>query len=250
MEKHSSNINLFLKSRDAVSEVMDYVIILGIIILSLSAIGLGGYPILKNAQKNSNIENAKHGFIALANELNKVALGQAPSRSMELNIQEGRLSVTGNSTINISAINSTGDLVTLVDGQMRSIEYSVGDAVIAYEGTGVWIRYPSGGTLNLYRPVLSYQDNVLVIPVVKINGASSIAGTGTSRITANGMPGISVFSNVSNLTLTISSDYLAGWMAYYRDALPWDYCSANECFLNRSDVDAYILNTQLDTVIE
>ena len=113
----------FLSSEDAVSEVIDFVTILGILVLSIGLIGVAGYPILKNAQEGNQIENTKQSFIVLAENMNKVVLGQAPSQSVELKMYGGTLSVTGSSTINITANWTNGSTIErkiLVDQQMRS----------------------------------------------------------------------------------------------------------------------------------
>ena len=99
-------------------------------------------------------------------------MGQAPSQNVELKMYGGSLSVTGNSSINITAINSTNENITLVDRQMRSIESVVGETIVAYEGTGVWVRYPNGNTILVSKPLISNQSNMLIIPVVAIGGTS------------------------------------------------------------------------------
>src|SRR5659263_220972 len=93
----------FLSSEDAVSEVVDFVTILGLLVLSIGLIGMAGYPIVENAQETNHIENTRQSFIVLANNINKVVMGQAPSQNVELKMYGGSLSVTGSSTINITA---------------------------------------------------------------------------------------------------------------------------------------------------
>jgi len=250
-------IGCFLKSQDAVSEVVDFVALLGILILSFSVIGLAGYPVLKSAQETMYIENTKLSFVAMAENLNQIALGQAPSKSVELKIYGGRLSVSMDSTIKINATNSTNHEITLVDSTLGNIQNSIGDTVVAYEGTGVWVKYPSGVTLNTYRPLFANQSNVLVIPVVRVSGNSSAGGTGVIRIRAEGEPSINFYSNVSNITITINGDYISGWKDYFENINDMDWVmssstdSSYTTVLNTSkNLDVYILNTEIYTGIE
>jgi len=240
-----------LSSEDAVSEVIDFVTILGILVLSIGLIGVAGYPIVKNAQEGNHIENTKQSFIVLAGNINKVALGQAPSQSVELKMYGGTLSVTGNSTIKINATNSSNVEISLVDQQMRSIESTVGDTVIAYEGTGVWAKYPNGNTLLVYKPLITNRSNVLVIPVVKISGTSSMGGSGMSRVTAKGVPSVTFYGNVSNLTVVITGDYVPGWEDFFENIIKWGYVigGTHTGRLNTTNLDVYILNIQLDTEV-
>ncbi len=252
------SIKKILSSEDAVSEVIDFVTILGLLVLSIGIIGVAGYPIIKNAQEANHIENTKQSFVVLANNINKVVLGQAPSQSVELKLYGGSLSVTGNSTMNITANNSAGERIVLADRQMRSIESVVGETVVAYEGTGVWVKYPNGNTILVSKPLITNQSNILIIPIVTIGGASSTGGSGMSRVTAKGVPSVT-FNNVSNMSdiiVTINSSYSKGWEKYLKGVMSWNFCFSSgtsaECTgtLNiAKNVDVYILNIQLDTEV-
>ncbi len=245
----------FLSSEDAVSEVIDFVTVLGILVLSIGIIGVAGYPLLKNAQEATQIENTKQSFIVLAENMNKVVLGQTPSQSVELKMYGGMLSVTGNSTINITAKNSTQNITLVYTTDMRSIESTVGNTVVAYEGTGVWAKYPNGNTLLVSKPLITNQSTVLVIPVVTILGTSSTGGSGISRVMASGSPGVTLHRNVHNITIKITGDYTKSWKDSLEKIMSWSFSfggSSNELTaqLNTmNNIDVYILVIQLDTSI-
>ena len=247
----------FLKSEEAVAEVVDYITIFGILLLSFSIIGLGGYPILRSAQETRYIENTKLSFIVLSESFNKIALGHTLSQSLELKMYGGRLGVTGESSIMINATwyNSTkpgNEEITLYNQQMRSVENTIGDTSVAYEGTGVWIKYPNGYVSNAHKPLISNQSNMFVIPVINIAGVSSSGGSGINRIRAQGNSIVSFYGNVSNLTVTINSSYIDGWKKYYKDEFSFSDCDPGECTvrLNKSNFDIYILRAQMDVVIK
>lgn len=257
----------FLKSEDAVAEVLDFVTMVGILMLSFSLIGLVGYPALKNAQEARYVENTKQSFVVLADNINKVTTGQAPSHSGVVKMYGGTLSVTGSSTIqvNVTVYNSTSKSKEekYVLEQMRSIENSIGDTVVAYEGTGVWVKYPTGYVQNAYKPLITNRSDVLIIPVVYINGFPAKSGTDMSKITVCqqeipseeggcGQPSISHWSNVSNVTVIITGDYTSGWRDYFNDTMKWN-TSATGTYTawmnNTRNLDVYILKSQLYTEI-
>ncbi len=251
------SLGSFLESQDSVAEVVDFVAILGILVLSLSVIGLAGYPILKSAQETRYVENTRLSFILMAENLNKIALGQAPSKSVELKMYGGRLSVSLDSTIEISAMNSTNQEIPLFGSTLGNIQNSIGDTVVVYEGTGVWVKYPQGVILNAYRPLLANRSGAIVIPVVQVSGNSSVGGNGLSRIRAEGSPSISYYNNVSNVTFTIKGDYVAGWKDYFENInkMGWitnsSTSSTYTAVFNRTkNLDVYILNTKIYTEIE
>lgn len=260
-KKSSLNFKYFLRSGDAVAEVLDFITILGILLLSLSLIGLMGYPAIRSAQESRFTENTRQSFVVLADNVNKIALGQAPSQSVEIKLYGGKLSVTGESSIKINGTiynGSNSSEVTLEEGSMRSIENSIGETLVAYEGTGVWVKYPNDVILNPSKPLIINQSNVLIIPVVYLYGESEMAGTGISRVTLCPddpcYPDLTVWSNVTNVTITITGDYTSGWKDYFRGAkgLNWKIGGTGDNYtakLNNTGMDVHILKTLIHAVI-
>ncbi len=250
--KSSDIFGSFLNSEGAVAEVLGFVTILGILMLSFSMIALVGYPILRSAQETRYIENTGQSFVVMADNLNKIALGQAPSQSVELKVYGGTVGTSMESTITINATNSTGQRISLIQSDLGGIENSVGDNVIAYEGTGIWVKYKNGATLNFYRPLITNRNNILVIPIVTISGSSSVGGTGVSRIRAEGTPNVIAYPNVSNITITITGNYVSGWKDFFKTNMQWyfDQGSSYTGQLNTTNIDVYILKTTMYTEIQ
>lgn len=257
--RKSRRFKNFLFSNTAVSEVIDFVTMIGILMLSLSLIGLVGYPALKSAQETRYIENTRQSFIVLAENINKIAMGNAPSRGVELKMYGGSLKVTGNSTIGINATNSTNINISFLS-DMRSIENSVGDTVVAYEGTGVWIKYPTGAVLNPYKPLITNKSNVLVIPVVQIAGISSTSGTGVSHLNicqeeipteegGCGKPLLTYWGNVSNIKITITGPHSSAWIYYFKNTLKWETEGTTARLNTTEKMDVYILKSTIRAVI-
>ncbi len=266
--KKPSNTRNFLKSDHALTEVLDFITIIGILILSFSLIGLAGYPALKNAQEAKQIENTIQSFTVLADSVNKVATGRAPSQNIELKLYGGKLRVAGESRIKVNATrfnftSGSNQEITLVEYlEMGGIENSIGDTIIAYEGTGVWIKYPGDVIFNIYKPLINNQSNILIIPVVSINGKSAISGSGLSKVTVCqqevpseeggcGMPYIYHFSNMSNITITITGNYTKGWQSYFENTIKWspDTGGNHTGRLNATNMDVFILKSWIQTVI-
>ncbi|MCZ7402956.1 MAG: hypothetical protein O8C61_12105 [Candidatus Methanoperedens sp.] len=262
--KNSLGTRYFLKSQDAVAEVLDFITIVGILLICFSIIGLVGYPALRSAQEARYIENTKQTFIVLADNFNKVASGQAPSHGGVIKMYGGRLSVTGNSTIQINVTDSSGNEKKLEGGPMRSIENSIGDTVVAYEGTGVWVKYPNGYVLNVYKPLITNRSDMLIIPVTYISGYPSTSGTGMSKITVCqqqipsqeggcGMPELihnRSVSSVTSVTIIITGDYTSGWQDYFINTMKWSKIADGTFRLNTTtNPDVYILKSQIYTEI-
>lgn len=265
LKRKSGHFKNFLFSNDAVSEVVDFVTLIGVLMLSLALIGLVGFPALKSAQETRYTENTRQSFIVLAENINKVAMGNAPSRGVELKMYGGSLKITGNSTLTINATifnatSSSNENISYLSN-LRSIENSVGDNVVAYEGTGVWVKYPAGVILNPYKPLITNRSNLLVIPVVYVAGTSSTSGTGVSHLTACqeeipseeggcGKPGMTYWTNASNITIKITGTYSSAWMDYFNDTLKWEIVGSETARLNTNEkLDVYILKSRIHAVL-
>lgn len=211
-----------LRSEDAVSEVVDFSIILGIMLLAVAVIGVAGFPLVVHMQESGHAENVRQSFIVLTANINKIVFGAAPSQSVELKLYGGLVSVTGDSTLNVTvqawnASSSSIESSTFVR-PMRMIQNEFEDRFISYENTGAWAQYPIGDALMVSRPKFVLHDDVLTIPAVMISGSTGISGVGLVRVTSDG-GAASVYSyyNVSQVDITIKSKYYKAWDRYLKD---------------------------------
>lgn len=204
----------FLISEDAVTEVVDYVTILGILVLSIGLIGVTGYPILKNAQNSNHITNTKQSFTVLAEYINNVVKGQAPSKSVELKLYGEGLSIipasARNSTINITLYNGSTNISYQYD--LGVIEAQFDTAIIGYENTGTWINYSSGSTIMLSKPDIVISNYSVYIPVTTVSGSASVVGSGLVHVVATEI-GSSLVSvpNITKISIIVNSSYTVGW---------------------------------------
>lgn len=207
----------FLSNEDAVSEVMDFVTILAILVLSIGMIGVAGYPMLKKAQEANYIENTKQSFSVLADNINKVMSGHAPSQNVELKLYGGMLSVisatTRTSTINITLIrtDANGGNVTF-EFELGAIEATFDSAIVGYENTGAWVNYTSGATFMISKPEFVIANDSIFIPVVTIGGTSSVGGTGLVRVVVEDKwIDLNTTTNVNSIRIIVNSSYADGW---------------------------------------
>jgi len=208
-----------LSSEDAVSEVMDFVIILGILLLSISIIGLVGYPILEKAQEAKHIENTKQSFTVMGKNINRVVLGQAPSQSLEVKIYDEIFSVIPNSSreskINITLTNGS-NIDESFEWALGAIEAEFDTVTIAYENTGTWIKYDSGATMMLSRPSFVLRGDSLMIPVTTIVGSSSISGRGFIHVVASEITDDLIYRpDIKSIRIIVNSNYNEGWQKQF-----------------------------------
>ncbi|HEY9246049.1 MAG TPA: hypothetical protein VIO11_04305, partial [Candidatus Methanoperedens sp.] len=121
--------------------------------------------------------------------------------------------------------NQTGTDVS-IKIPMGKIVYRMGDREVAYEGGGIWSKYPEGSVL-LSPPEFNYNGITLTFPVINISGTSSVGGKGgaslkfekigTARmIYPNGYYQNPIPENITKVNITIKSEYYDAWADFFR----------------------------------
>ena len=250
------NLKIF-KSESAVSPVIGIILMLGLTILSISSMLIYSVPTLGGLEDMAKAQKVEQAFTVFDSRTSKVALGESPIQTTYISLMGGAINVNGdqdaynNSKIVIVTVNmSAAGYDNFIDGQNRyrwqswkhylaedgfdelncslgSIEYSLDDRIIAYEGGGVWSKYPTGSTIMISPPEFHYNGETLTLPLMKINGRSGISGTGDVgvSISSNNMP-IVLFPNTTmsgdrinplesdKVIIYIKSEYYDAWANY------------------------------------
>ncbi len=214
----------------AETEIVGHVIVLGITILGVSMITLYGIPAISSLQDMANLKNTEQAFTVLDSRASRSALGEAPRQITDIALGGGYISTIPNSSSDPSYIlieirNSSG-LISSISIPMGKIVYKLGEREVAYEGGGVWSKYPSASVM-LSPPEFHYNGETLTLPVVNITGSYSMGGKGTAalNIQKKGNPQL-LYPNASYMNpipetatyvnVTINSTYYDAWGSYFR----------------------------------
>ncbi|PQV43664.1 DUF7289 family protein [Methanohalophilus euhalobius] len=251
------------KSEGAVSEVVDTILILGIMLIAISIIGVAGYPALQNIQEHGHTENIKQSHIVLGENINKVVFDMVPSQSVELKMYGGNALVSGTSTINVTMqtwnSSSAGLENQTFKRQMREIKHSYEETAVAYENTGVWAKYGNEGTIMVKKPGFVLSDNNMIIPVAAVMGSNGISGEGLIRVIADGgYSSVFSYENVSSVDITVKSDYYTGWENYLNETMGMQVINRDETnttvHLRKEDfsenIDVYITHSPMKVRVE
>lgn len=228
----------FLSSETAASEAIGHAILLGITVVGVSMILLYGVPAIYSLEDMANIKNAEQTFTLLDSRASIAALGESPLQITNVNLGGGTVTVKPNSSTSKSyiTIKSNAFNVTI---PMGKIEYQFGDRIIAYEGGGVWSKYPSGSVM-LSPPDFHYNGITLTLPVTNISGNASVGGKGTASVYFKKTATLVQYPNKSFVNRTnpinyniagkvyvnITSDFYDAWY-YYARTLPYTRVSKN-----------------------
>jgi hypothetical protein len=177
--------NKIYYNEEAVSEVIGFIYIFGIVILSMSIIFVMGYPMLQSSMDESIFESSEQSFIVLQSNMKMVGFDQVPVKSMKIQLNGATMSVSHNSNFTIY-VDEVGD-GDGVDGTLYNasssgeIEYQKNDKFMTFENGGVWKRYPDGNlmvsTPRIFIDKMA-EINYTTIGIVSIKGDSSTGGSG------------------------------------------------------------------------
>lgn len=248
-------------SESAVSEVVDFIIILSVMLLAVSVIAVYGFPLIEHMQERGHTENLKQGFTVVTANLNKIVFGKAPSQSVELKMYGGSLAVTGSSTINVTSYvwnpSIPGIEQHIFERQMRMIETDYEETSICYENTGTWAKYPTGNSVMVSKPQFSFNGDTLIVPVSMIAGSDSIGGSGLVSIISNGGERWTYsYQNVSRVDITIISKHYQGWGSYLEDTMGMttSFDDANSTVhaqrLYSDNIDVHVIYSPMTVIIE
>jgi hypothetical protein len=211
----------------AVSEVVGFMIIFGIMLTGIGLITMYGYPMLMQEQQNTNIRNMERNMIVLQNDLNSLTYKNVPYQETTLQVAGGTLSVT--------PLGMTPDFTIDVDGTtynypLGEIHYESqdGTTTISLENGAVHTRLwssPTGSTM-LSDPRWFYDPSTktFVMTFIRINSSDYLAQTGIGTVRMKlvpdtQIPPIDVTGRTVIVTYTgdITNNYNIAWRNYFNN---------------------------------
>lgn len=168
----------------AVSDVVGYVLVFALITATLGTVFAVGFVGLEDRQHAERVENVERAFDVLDDNLRDVQRHEDPSRSTEVRLSGGTLSLVDETTMTVKYANGSGDVENR-SFTTSTLAYTSGDTTIAYEG-GAWFRADGDGATMRSPPRFVAEDGRTVLPVVRLlpgRATDPIQTDGTVQIT-------------------------------------------------------------------
>jgi hypothetical protein len=248
-----------------VSEVIGFILVLGIIMAGIAIVTLYGYPALIQAQESSNIKNMQKNMIVLQNDFKSLAFKSIPYKETSIQISGGSLFVipgdhVPNPFFNITYYNtSLGGETTLTfyPGDILYVPDS-GESAVALENGAVHTSAFTGSAM-LSEPRWYIDDNsgkkTFVINLIQINTPNStiLSKNGMStvqmQIHPEGMISQDYSPSLKDVTVRYSNNseyglynYETSWKNYFGSIVQGSpqnpiTVSTNQIVINRYTVD-------------
>lgn len=241
------------RNNSAVSETLGYIILFGIVTLSMGIIYVVGYPVLQSNIDANVFESAEQNFVVLQSNMKRVSFDQAPVKTLKIKLHGSEISASDHSSIRITIDNGTS---TPHDYTMGEIRFSKGKKSIIYEMGSVIKSYTASSMVMVSKPpiytsTMNGQD-LTTISVVSTNGNAWLSGRGITTITMNhNSTEMLMHETPVNVTVRIDSENAPAWERYLEDAgFNIDYGNTTIVSASRNDTMLIVSNHVVDVMMK
>ncbi|RLI79714.1 hypothetical protein DRP05_02915 [Archaeoglobales archaeon] len=239
----------------AVSEVLSYVFVFSIIVVTVSIVYTQVNNIIEDTKAKYQLEGLRQSFKRIQNVIYLVTYGKAPQQALDVELQGGSMWIENSSFLTIRF-----DGIKKYEDYVNSLNYEFENERISYENGGVWEEYY--GNQNIIsnpRIFLVYKEvenkTLLIVIVTKIVGNLSISGSGTIKLKIM-QSNKTFFSSEEDgspheVEINISSYYNDAWFDFFdsklrsqhRNPAGIDVSSDSSKVIARITCDKFILTT-------
>ena len=201
-----------------VSEVVAFVLIFGMILVSVGLLYTVGFQAMHDYQENEQLKNAERAMDALSDNFNDVLrYSGVDQRYGEISMREGTVTTSGDGTV--ITIETDNDVLDeeYKEVNLGEFRYHDGGESVAYEGGGL-VRADESGSAVLKQPRITCNgneddDGTAIISLVSINGGDhSIRSSEGLGVTMSVQDRHStVVSDPGEVTITHDSTYDTAW---------------------------------------
>lgn len=213
-----------------VTEVVGYLLILTLTVVSMGVLYLSGGPMMDTLQDSVYFASKETEFAALHDDLARTSKGLSPSQATKLGLGGGTL-VTGHDP---GVVNVTVYVNGNPDSYSEYIEYSRGDRALVYAIGGVWARHPGGGTTTIVEPDIHRYGSNCSISLVRINTTTdSVSGRGRATIVSNPIEAtVNTYENAS-VSIKVGGEYAPAIARFLEN----EGFTNDDPYYNATDVD-------------
>ena len=210
----------------AVSDVVSYVLVFALIASTVSIVSVSGISGLQDSRDGERVENAQRGFDLLADDVEDIYQGGAPSRTTDIGLGGQQLYTDDNVTITVD-VDDSGSFSEAVEKNVRPIVYSDSDdREIVYEAGAVF-RSNTDGDIRVRDPPFIVSEDRIVLPIVGISSPSTqnVGGSTASVRTTQRNSNVAYSDtggNVNAVRITVDGSAHTDQWETYLDSVGFD----------------------------
>ena len=209
-----------------VSEVLGYALIFGLILVSITAVSVGGIDSLRTVRDAEQLGNAERAFEVLADNTADIYAQDAPSRATEFSIGEATLFTGTNTTVTITdPVDGTPTREFVIT---PLVFRSGNDNEIVYEGGAIFRTRRDAGRIVREPPqTWSGEEPIVVIVGTYADRTESVAGTDVlARMKARSRyVAIDRNDDFADARIEVESERAGLWQRFLADQAVVESCS-------------------------
>ena len=215
----------------AVSDLVGYVLMVGVILVGVGLTAGLGVDHLERAQLTQNSNSVEQAMELLEDDLEELQQSRSTVRTTTMSLNRGQVRIAAGSAPSSVAVNVTGTGATneTLEVDMGAIAYELEDSVVAYESGGVYLDTFQGNALVRAEPSFVCDGERAIVSVVTLQGpaaggsygganADIVARTNESRVLfPRNRSGVDSVAESTGVNVTVDSAYEGAWRAALLD---------------------------------
>jgi hypothetical protein len=233
--KHPATVGGRNEAERGVSETVGFILIFAMILGGVTAVLVFGGPALAETQSQAELERGEHLMTLFDSRAAMVALGGSGTQTVSFGQGSGQFQTEP--TEGYLAIKhfeyETGEDEEIFNKSLGAVVYENGATELAYQGGGVWRLDEQGDARMVSPPEFHYRGATLTLPVIRVIGNSSGAGSTRAQMSSSAQPrhvypnGSATYGTTTQSYLNpiengsvrvfVKSPYYEGWAGYFRE---------------------------------
>jgi hypothetical protein len=213
-------------SERAVSDVVSFVIVFGLILASSGIVLTLGHEQLTTLREQEQLDNAERAFVLLSQNFEELESSRSVIGGGELDLDRGTLAYANESEVHVNVTNA-GVETTVPLGE---VAYRADERAVVYEGGGV-IRQERNGALMQTPPKFACMDDTALVSLVTLRSertnqlTSGVAGVvgrlnETELIYPRNRTGTHG-PGTTRVNVTVTSPRQETWNQFFEDQTGW-----------------------------
>ena len=211
----------------AISDIVGYVLMVSVILVGVGFVATVGVDHVEQAQLSQNSASVQRAMELLEGNLDELQTSRAEVRTSTMSLNSGQLSVVAATQPSRIFVNVSGTGGANVSYPLGTISYRLEDAVVAYEGGGVFLDSAQGEPIPTADPTMLCDANRSIVSIVTLQGPAaggSFGGTNAdiiARVNDSELlfpvnrTGPDSIGTSTGVNVTIDSTYEGGWRSYF-----------------------------------
>jgi hypothetical protein len=167
----------------AISEVLGFMLVFALVVAVVGIISVAGFGTLEDVRDGEQVRNAERAFDVLADNMDDIALRDAPSRTTEIRLRNAQVHIDEPVTLNVTWIDTASGAEENRTFALRPLVYEGRvDAELVYVSGAVFLDQPQGYSI-VREPSFRLQSDNTVVPIIRTrSGNLGSVGGSTFRV--------------------------------------------------------------------